>query len=226
MLVDLSQPFESGMQTYPGDPSVALEPWATVEDDDCRVTAVSAGSHAGTHVDAPSHTEPDGDDLDAFDVAAFRFDARLVDVTDLGARDAVVPDRVPDVVDADLLAFRTGWDRHWGEPRYLDHPYLARETAAACAERGCHVAIDALSPDRTPGDSDGEHLGDEADNGGVESDDCGGFGAHHELLGAGHLVVENLAGLERVPERFTLHAYPLPLPVDGAPVRAVAEFDE
>lgn len=218
MLVDITHEFESGMQTYPGDPPVALDSWATVADDNCRVARVTAGSHAGTHVDAPSHTEPDGDDLDAFDVADFRFDARLVDVTVLGARDAIEPDRIPDDVDADLLAFHTGWDRHWGEPQYLEHPYLAPEAAAACVDRGCHVALDALSPDPTSRESD---EGSSADDDGTED----GFGAHHELLGAGHLVVENLTGLGAVPERFTLHAYPLPLPVDGAPVRAVAEFD-
>ncbi len=48
---DLSQPLESGMTIFPGDPEIhlqmaqgAVEPW--------RVTALQLGTHSGTHIDA------------------------------------------------------------------------------------------------------------------------------------------------------------------------------
>ncbi len=68
------------MQTYPGDPEVTISQAATVSDDGAAVLDVHCGSHTGTHVDAPSHTEPDGDDLEDRDVGEFVLEARFVDV--------------------------------------------------------------------------------------------------------------------------------------------------
>jgi kynurenine formamidase len=208
-LHDCSRRIETGMQTYPGDPPVSLSAHATHAEDGCRVTEVRTGSHAGTHVDAPAHTEPDGKTLGAYAVDRFRFDARLVDVTDLGAREPIQPAAVPDT-GADMLVFATGWDAHWGTPRYYEHPYLAPATAERCAASGYHVATDTLSPDPTPTDA-------------ARADEPEGMPAHHALLGAERFVIENLTGLGGLPDRFRLHAYPLALDADGAPVRAVAE---
>jgi kynurenine formamidase len=211
---DLSHPFTDGMQTFPGDPAVRVRPASEFETDGYRVTDLACGSHAGTHVDAPSHTEPDGDTLDAFPLDRFVLAARRVDCRDLGAREPIPPDRVPSAVaDVECVVFQTGWDDHWGTDRYRDHPYLAPETARRCADRGLDVGVDALNPDPTPSPRAG---GDEPQ----------GVPAHHALLGAGQLVFENLTRLARVPRRFELRAYPLPLGGDGAPVRAVGVTDE
>lgn len=226
---DLTHPVEDGMQTYPGDPPVSLTAAATMADDGASVTGLSLGSHAGTHVDAPAHTEPDGRTLGTFDLSAFVFEARLVDATRLDERAAIGLDALPERVaapDLDCLVFRTGWDVEWGTDRYRDHPYLAPETAAWCAERGLAVGLDTLGPDPTPsadaapGSGTGADTGDDADDAAA----TGGFPAHHALLGADCLVVENLTGLDAAPERFTLRACPLALDADGAPVRAVAEW--
>ncbi|WP_136590204.1 cyclase family protein [Salinigranum halophilum] len=206
---DLSHPLETGMQTYPDDPDVAISPHAGFDADGYRVTALSMGSHTGTHVDAPSHTERDGKTLGEFSLDTFRFDAQVADVR----RDARAPIDVadlPEATDADLLVLHTGWDDHWGTDRYLDHPYLTEAAAAWCVEHDYHVATDALNVDPTPSPNASE-------------DEPTGFGAHHTLLGADRLIYENLTGLARVPPRFELHAYPLALDADGAPVRAVAD---
>jgi kynurenine formamidase len=204
---DLSQPIADGMTTYPGDPAVQVAAARTMESDGYRVTGLGCGSHSGTHVDAPAHTEPDGRSLDAFQVDRFAGRATVVDCRDLGARDPITPERVPET-DADYLVFRTGWDDHWNTPRYRDHPYLAPETARRCARAGYDVGMDTLGPDPTPSPSAG-------------ADEPDGFSAHHALLGAGRLLVENLTGLGAAPDRFELRAYPLALGADGAPVRAV-----
>jgi kynurenine formamidase len=210
---DLSRPVESGMPTYPGDPAVRVAPHATFGDDGYRVSALELGSHTGTHVDAPSHTEPGGRPLGAFPVETFRFEARRVDCRGLDDRAAVEPDALPAVSgDVDLLVFDTGWADRWGTDAMVDHPYLAESTAAWCAQHDLHVATDALSVDPTPS----ERARD------AEPD---GVPAHHALLGSERLIVENLCRLDDLPDRFTLRAYPLALDADGAPVRAVAEFE-
>jgi len=206
--VDLSHRLADGSQVYPGDPAVSLTPHATVDDDGYRVTRLALGSHAGTHVDAPAHTEPDGRTIDSFD--AFVFDAVRVDCTGLAPRASVGRDDLPaDPPDADALVLHTGWDAHWGTDRYLDHPYLAPDAAEWCARRGYAVATDTLSPDPTPTDA-------------VADDEPDGVPAHHALLGADRLVIENLRGLGRLTDRFELRAYPLAVAdADGAPARAV-----
>jgi kynurenine formamidase len=106
-----------------------------------------------------------------------------------------------DADDVDLLVCRTGWDAHWGTDRYHDHPHLAPAAAAWCADRGLSVGLDAASPDPF-GDAD--------------------LPAHGALLGNDCLLVENLRNLGGLPRRFRLLAFPLPVAVDGSPVRAVA----
>jgi kynurenine formamidase len=206
---DLSQPVEPGMPTYPGDPAVAVDRVRTHAADGYRVTRLTCGSHAGTHVDAPAHTEPDGRTLGSYDVAAFVRDCRRVDCRDLDARDPIPAERVPaGDGGVDCAVFWTGWDGHWGTPRYRDHPYLSPAAATRCADRGLAVASDTFGPDPTPTDR-------------ATDDEPEGVPAHHAILGAGLLLFENLAGLDAVGDRFELRAYPLRLDGDGAPVRAV-----
>ena len=209
--VDLTQPIEDGMQTYPGDPAVSVTDHATHAADGYHVESLSCGSHTGTHIDAPLHTEPDGDPLSVFSLDRFVFDAVRVDCRDCDAREAITSDRLPAgdaLADADMVVCWTGWDDHWNTDRYLDHPYVAPETAARFADHGLAVGVDTLSPDPTPS----ERAGD---------DEPTDFAAHHALLGDDCLIVENLRNLGGVDDRFELRAYPLALGGDGAPVRAV-----
>lgn len=228
-MIDLSQSLPPAW-TYPGDPETSVEAHATHGADGYRVSRLTTGTHAGTHVDAPAHTEPDGATLGAFPVERFRWRTLRVDCTDLHARAPVPAERLPPAeatADVDLLAVHTGWDRHWGTERYRDHPWLAPAAARECARRGLDVAVDAPSVDPTPPAARTAHATDaseDADPGGPETEGGHGDGlaAHHALLGAGRLIVENLTGLGAVPERFDLWAPPLALDADAAPARAAA----
>ena len=210
-MYDLSQPLVDGAEPYPGDPVVRLSPVATYDADGYRLTELTCGSHAGTHVDAPAHTEPEGKTLADFPIDRFVLDAVTVDCRDLTARDPIQPERVPET-DADCVVFQTGWDEHFDTERYYDHPFLAPTTARRCATRGYDVGLDTLNPDPTPSPNATENEPE-------------GLQAHHELLGANCLIIENLTGLDPLPRRFELRAYPLAIDGDeggdGAPVRAV-----
>lgn len=206
---DISQSLDADATVYPGDPAVELSPAATHEADGYRVTEVRLGTHAGTHVDAPSHTEPEGRTLDTYDLSAFERDCVRVDCRDLGVRDPIPGDRVPAASDdVECVVFWTGWDDHWGSERYFDHPYLAPDAAERCASRELAIAIDTPNPDPTPTARAGD-------------DEPAGYPAHHALLGNGSLVFENLTNLDAVSDRFELRAYPIRIDGDGAPVRAV-----
>ncbi|PHQ37826.1 cyclase [Halorubrum persicum] len=231
MFRDLSRPIETGMPTYPGDPDVTLAPDATHEADGYATGELRAGTHAGTHVDAPRHTLPDGETLDEVGVGSFAFDAWLVDCRPLQPREPIAPGALPEPsrldAEVDLLVLRTGWATRWGTDRYRDHPYLTAAAAERCRELGVGVGLDAFGPDPTPTGStgQGESMGTgEAEPAGTDEPD--GTPAHDALLGDSLPIVENLRGLDGLPPRFRLYAFPLRLRGgDGSPVRAVAEWE-
>ncbi|MFC6785467.1 cyclase family protein [Halobaculum halobium] len=214
---DLTRRIEPGMPVYPGDPGVSAESTATMDAEGYRVTRLSFTTHVGTHIDAPAHMEPDGATLDEYEIADFRFDARLVDLAGEGdeggldARAPITPSALPDDAGgADMLVLRTGWGGYWGDERYFDHPYLTSAAARHVAGLDCAVGLDTINPDPTPTAQ-------------ASDDEPDGVPAHRELLGSGRFIVENLDLGGDLPERFTLRAYPLRVDADGAPVRAVAE---
>ena len=211
MYRDLSHPLETGIQTFPGDPEVAIEPAATAEDDGYRVSEIRCGTHSGTHVDAPSHIGLEAS-LDSFDLERFVFDARVVDCTDYGSREPIGTEALPDDDAGDMIVFRTGWDDHWGSARYLDHPYLGAGVVDRCVEAGWSVGLDTLNPDPTPGEN-------------AASEEPDGFPAHSELLSRGLVILENLTNLAGLG-RCRLFAVPLSIARgDGSPVRAFAAVE-
>jgi len=207
---DLSHPLRTGMQVYPGDPSVELSPALELERDGAAVTSLHLGSHTGTHVDAPAHTVAGGRTMDLVALEELVGDALLIHVAALADRATIgiddlgdLPERVPSIVVVD-----TGWARHFGTERALRHPALGADAARLLVERGMHVlGVDTLSPDPTDAAGTTE------------------FPVHEVVLGGDGLIVENLTGLDGLPSRVRIGVFPLRLAGDGAPVRAVAFID-
>lgn len=214
--LDLSHPIASGMPMYPDTRPVVLETASTVAADGARATDLDLQTHAGTHIDAPAHMREGAPTLDDLPLDAFTFTARCVDCTHHEDRDPITPEDLPGndaIADVDLLAVHTGWSTHWGTDRYRDHPYLTPDAAAWLADHDLGLALDTYGPDPTPSPN-------------ATDDEPPAFAAHHHLLGAGHLLVENLRGLAAAPDRFTLQAFPLKLvDGDGSPARAVANVE-
>ncbi|GAA2574877.1 cyclase family protein [Actinomadura fulvescens] len=219
--IDLSVPIGTGMPVYPGDPEVELSAALTASRDGVNVQRLHLGSQSGTHVDAPFHIDdalPGLHELPGGGV--FVGPAEIVDVRGLPPRTAIGPEVLPERpgFSGSILVFATGWSRYWGTDTYLAHPYLAPETAAAIAAQEYSwltVGIDAPSVD--PSDSPDVTLA-----------------AHRALLTrtdaafGGPMIVENLTNLDQVLEAradghlISMMVFPLRLPGDGAPARAVA----
>ena len=105
----------------------------------------------------------------------------------------------------------TGWTRHYGTSAYFDHPYVDPAACQALLDAGVRtIGVDALSIDES---IDDDHPG-------------AGWPCHDLVLGAGGVLLENLAHLDRIDfhDPF-ITALPLRLTgLDGSPVRAAA-FD-
>jgi kynurenine formamidase len=216
MLIDLSHTIATGMMQVATLPPV----------DVCRVSAVADGArtngqalrmsgHSGTHIDAPLHVFDGLASIDAIAASRFVGPGVALDVR----KEPCDPVTAADLERAargllragDMVLLYTGWDRYYGDPRYLtDYPSLAMDAADWLVEHEVTlVALDMLSPDlpsnRRPADAQ--------------------LVVHRRLLGSDVLIAENLTGIGAVVgRRLQVHALPLKIAEgDGAPSRFCVE---
>lgn len=201
-VLDLSWPLTPGMPHYPGSPPPRFEAAATVPADGFAETRLTLLSHTGTHLEAPAHLLPGGRTLSDYPPGHFFGRAAVLDLgttpPDLGAWDRAL-------AGCAFAVLRTGWSRLWGTPAYFDgFPTLAPDAARWLAALGLRgVGVDAVSMDPVT---------------------MRELPVHRILLGAGLILVENLADLALLPAvPFWFSCLPLSLAgADGSPVRAVA----
>jgi len=203
ILYDISVPLSPSLPRYPGDPPVRLAPLPTPgEGEAFHLTRLSFGSHAGTHIDAPSHLLAGGATVDAIPLSLLIGPCLVVDLREHGAViDAPLLRRLP-LKGEQRLLFHTGNSALWDRPGFVEEfAALTPDGAAYLVELGVQlVGIDYLSVERA--DTKGR--------------------THRILLEAGIVILEglNLAGIER--GEYELICLPLKISGgDGAPCRAV-----
>jgi arylformamidase len=203
-VLDVSMPLFEGMPAFPGDPPFRTEPVARLaRGDPYDLSRLTLGSHAGTHLDPPSHLLRGGRTVDRLDLATLSGPCRVIAVGSGGsdvARQELA--RLPAGTRRVLL--RTPNSARWARKLeyFEDFVGLSLEAARLLADRGVRlVGIDALS---------------------VESDPSRRFPVHRELLGRGVVVLEGLLLGSAPPGRYDLVCLPLRLRAgDGGPARAV-----
>ncbi len=207
-LIDLTHPLTDGQPAFPGDPVPRIRPFATLAENGYNLTRFAMGSHQGTHLDAPFHFFRDGGTVDRIPLERLYGPATLVDLApggSLGKGATITSQMLQPFASAfepgGRVVLRTGWHEQFGSPEFFaDYPSLTAETARWIAER----RIGLLGMDMPSPAVDFAEI-------------------HKILLGADVLLLEAVANLAALPERFTLAAFPLKLEGrDGAPVRAVA----
>jgi kynurenine formamidase len=175
--------------------------------------------HTGTHLDAPLHAVPKGQDAAGVDLAACVGPATRLDV-----RDRRGPDATISAADLDhamgtrrgpspIVLVHTGWAERFGsEPNVYFRHSMGLDTSGADWLRAHDVrcvGIDAPS---------------------VDAPKTVGAPAHMDFLrGTPPIyILENLRGLEALPDEIPLFvAAPLPIVgASGSPVRAIAILDD
>jgi arylformamidase len=203
-LVDLTVPITVGMAAHPAHFGPGVEAYGVHERDGFRATKLTLSSHLGTHVDAPSHFVRDGATLEHVRIDDLIGPAEVVRFSGLAPRQDLLPEDVP-ATGATRILLHTGWATEMGyEPDYFtEYPSISTALAHELVARGVRlIGLDTPSVDHPPG------------------------ATHHILLGAGLVIVENLAGLERIPDAIDLIVLPLPIVGgDGCPARAIASFE-
>jgi arylformamidase len=212
-LWDLSQPIShDGPAWAEYDPPVVTHNYR-IAAEGFNAETLHLNTHTGTHVDVPSHFEAQGATVDQMPLNAFAAPAAFLDLRErVSPAEPIGRATLAPLLDAiepgDIAVLVTGWGSRRGvTEEYLKRwPYLDGEGARALLERDiAGVGIDALS------------IGGW---GGPEK----GVPAHHALLSAGKIAIEEL----RIPDeligrRCFLCAFPILLEgCGGAWTRAVA----
>ena len=99
--IDVSIPLDGSITLWPGDPRFTLAPVSRIaKGDSSNASALSMGSHIGTHVDAPWHFEEDGKRLHEIDTAVFFGEALLLDFQ---KADAITADLLGDAHSSNIF---------------------------------------------------------------------------------------------------------------------------
>jgi kynurenine formamidase len=204
MLLDVSQPLYSGMPKAVTLAAVCIRPILRISDGAALDTSeLTVPSHAGTHIDAPSHAVAGAPTIDRIPVDRFLGPAVVTRVRcQPGELIGVshVLDGGPQPTAGDMLFLDTGWGAKFHDPSYFDHPSLDPELAKWLVDTGVTLlAMDMMTPD-LPHVRRGEGFD---------------FPVHRILLGNEVLIAENLADLSAFAGR-RVFAYAFPLIVrDG-----------
>jgi kynurenine formamidase len=198
-------PFEGSRAHY--DPGVEF-----------RIGRMELVGNTGTYLDAPGHRIREGADIGGLELSRVADLPGVVIRVPVDQGRGVDRERIEDALEAMAnqgepgtagpfkgmaVLFQTGWDSRWGTPDYFEgHPFLTRDAAETLRDGGAVlVGMDTLNVDDT---TDGARP------------------AHTLLLGAGIPIVENLTGLEQLPDRgFFFSAVPAKVAgMTSFPVRA------
>ncbi len=203
MLIDISRPIHNDMAIYPGNPNVAITQERPASEGVSGLSALSLGSHTGTHIDTLLHIDPNGSGSEAYALEQFIGEAQVVviedHVTSISGTD-IPPTSAKRVL---LKTNNANTDIDEFDPNFTA---LTEDGAQELIRRGVVlVGIDGPSI-KKKGVSDR---------------------VHELLLRNSIIIIEGLWLKDVQSGMFTLLCLPLPVfGIDGVPVRAVLDSGE
>ncbi|MFO1257543.1 MAG: cyclase family protein [Gammaproteobacteria bacterium] len=217
-LIDLTHTLDSSIPTWNGgcgfNHDVHIDYSDCTSEDKFRVMKVKMYAGMGTHMDAPSHCVAGAKCIHDFDLNDLFMPCVIIDISNksherysLSAQDiADFESEYGKIAGGSCVMVKTGWSKFWSEPsKYHNNhvfPSVSFEAAERLLEQGVNaLGTDTFSPDR-PED---------------------GYKVHKIFLGAGKILIENIANLDRMPPT---GGFVMVLPIkiqDGteAPIRLV-----
>lgn len=214
-VIDLSHDLHPNIPSWTGKCEFRSHIEMDYDEEGSRVMHYDLSAGVGTHMDAPSHFDPNGENISDIDIdslvaplCVIRVDSETFpdiliteqNILDYEKKHGKIPPR-------SLVVADTGWAQHWTNPtKYrnkMHFPGFSVESAELLLKRKIvGIGIDTLSPD-------GRNMN---------------FPVHHLLLKKGKYIIENIANLSSVPDKGAT-AVALPPKIRNgseAPVRLIA----
>ncbi|MBW3494254.1 arylformamidase [Bacillus mycoides] len=199
--IDISQPLNNDIATWPGDTPFSYEvSWSKEDSGSVNVGKLTMSIHTGTHIDAPFHFDNDGKKVLDLDIQVYVGPARIIDVSNLESIGKKELENFH-LEGVERLLLRTS--SHGKVNEFPDViPHLRADIAAFLSEKGIRlIGVDVPS---------------------VDPLDDKELAAHHQLFKHGIHILENVVLDHVVDGDYELIALPLALTdADGSPVRAV-----
>jgi len=200
-IIDISLPITPDMPVYPGTAATQIKQVRSASGSSI-LSEITMTSHAGTHIDAPSHALLDDQGIDSLALELFYGGCRVLDLTHCTV--AITEDDLKqhDIQTGERVLFKTSNSLRGFDEFYDDYVYLDSQAARYLGELGIKlVGIDALS---------------------VKQRGAQDNTAHTALLSQGIPIIEGLNLSPVEPGEYTLSALPLAFKgIDGSPTRAV-----
>src|SRR5438093_8058832 len=205
MIYDVTVPITNTMPVWPGDPPVQLLPKSHESRDKSHIvslTAITMGSHTGTHIDAPFHMMQGGKRLHEFSLETLVGRANVFEIPGVRSIGRADLERF-DWTGVQRVLFKTDNSAHWQDGKfYEEFVYVEPAGAEFLVDSGVRlVGIDYLSIDKFRSESHPSHC---------------------VLLSNNILILEGLNLRTVTSGQYTLYALPLNLQdADGAPARVI-----
>ncbi|MCE9643186.1 MAG: cyclase family protein [Candidatus Andersenbacteria bacterium] len=198
MLIDISRPIHSAMAIYPGNPGVELLQIQKAGVEQSGLTAISLGSHTGTHIDALSHINASNSGIESFSLDQYVGDCEVVEIPPDVA--VITSAHIPETGSKRII-FKTANSNFSVDEFRADFTALDESAAEKIAQLGIVlVGLDALSIKKK----------------GIKDR------VHEILLTHNIVIVEGLYLPDIQPGPYQLMCLPLSIPgIDGVPARAV-----
>jgi len=202
--IDVSVPIKDAMVHWPSDPPVSIKRINDIEKGDtANLSAISMGTHSGTHVDAPIHFVKEGKGVDDIPLDTVVGRARVIEIRD---PESIKPEELAGhhIRNGERILFKTENSSHvWQKSEFVeDFVFISDAAADLLVNRSVRlVGIDYLS---------------------VGSYKHGGSYVHKTLLGGGIWIIEGLNLSNVTPGKYDLICLPLRIVAgDGAPARVI-----
>jgi arylformamidase len=209
-IIDLTQLMANGMPVMEGIEPPHFRDLADVATDGFAMSQYTFVNHTGTHVDAPAHQIAGGASLDDIPLDHLVTHALTIDLSGHDPGPVGLSDLdglLEQVRPGDLVLFRSDNALNWGTDVYW-HGWCYPDALAAQAlidREVVGVGFDGPSADP------------------VDTDD---YLLHRLWLGAGKIIIENLASLAELPTRCRIVVAPLKVRgANGSPARVFALVD-
>ena len=206
-IYDVSVALSADTPTYPGDPSINISQFFSLENGDpANVSVIHFGAHSGTHVDAPAHFLAGGTRVDSLPLATLIGRVQVVEVPP--AIDAINEEFIETHCNPGetRILFKTRNSSFWNNVAAFRSDYTSLDAGGArqLVRMGVKlVGIDYLS---------------------IEKFGAASFETHHVLLSQGIVIVEGLDLRQISAGAYEIICLPLKIAGgdgDGAPARVV-----